>query len=193
MTSKSIWPGVSYPLGASYDGVGTNFALYSEAAEQVELCLFDADGNQERFSLTEVDGFIWHGYLYGIGPGQRYGFRVHGPYEPKAGHRCNPAKLLLDPYAKAIEGEVSWGQPVFGYEFGAGRDRRPNRADSAPSMPKCVVANPYFDWGNDHSPRTPYHQSVIYEAHVRGLTKLHPAVPEDQRGTYAGLAHPAVI
>ena len=119
MTGKSIWPGVSYPLGASYDGVGTNYALYSEAAEQVELCLFDADGNEERFSLTEVDGFIWHGYLYGIGPGQRYGFRVHGPYEPKAGHRCNPAKLLLDPYAKAIEGEVSWGQPVFGYEFGA--------------------------------------------------------------------------
>ncbi len=193
MTGKSIWPGVSYPLGASYDGVGTNYALYSEAAEQVELCLFDADGNEERFSLTEVDGFIWHGYLYGIGPGQRYGFRVHGPYEPKAGHRCNPAKLLLDPYAKAIEGEVSWGQPVFGYEFSAGRDRRPNRADSAPSMPKCVVANPYFDWGNDHSPRTPYHQSVIYEAHVRGLTTLHPAVPEDQRGTYAGLAHPAVI
>ena len=193
MTSKSIWPGVSYPLGASYDGVGTNFALFTEAAEQVELCLFDADGAEERFPLTEVDGFIWHGYLYGVGPGQRYGFRVHGPYDPRAGHRCNPAKLLLDPYAKAIEGQVRWGQPVFGYEFGSKSDRRPSQADSAASMPKCVVANPYFDWGNDHSPRIPYHQSVIYEAHVRGLTKLHPAVPDEQRGTYAGLAHPAVI
>ena len=193
MTGKSIWPGVSYPLGASHDGVGTNFALFTEAAEQVELCLFDADGVEERFALTEVDGFIWHGYLYGVGPGQRYGFRVHGPYDPRAGHRCNPAKLLLDPYAKAIEGQVRWGQPVFGYEFGSKSDRRPNQADSAASMPKCVVANPYFDWGNDHSPRIPYHQSVIYEAHVRGLTKLHPAVPPEQRGTYAGLAHPAVI
>ncbi len=191
MTGSSAWPGTSYPLGASYDGVGTNFALFSEVAEQVELCLFDSRGAEERVALTEVDGFVWHGYLNGIGPGQRYGFRVHGPYEPKAGHRCNPAKLLLDPYAKAIEGSVRFGQPTFGYDFSA--VDQPDSTDSAPDMPRCVVANPYFDWGNDRTPRTPYHQSVIYEAHVRGLTRLHPAVPEDQRGTYAGLAHPAVI
>jgi isoamylase len=193
---RKAWPGVSYPLGATYDGVGTNFALYSEAANRVELCLFDAagsagSGTEERVALTEVDGYIWHGYLHGAGPGQRYGFRVHGDYDPAAGQRCNPAKLLLDPYAKAIEGDVRWGQPVFGYRFG--QEDEPDDSDSAPSMPRCVVANPYFDWGNDRQPRTPYHQSVIYETHVRGLTKLHPAVPAEQRGTYAGLAHPAVI
>ena len=191
MTDRPAWPGVSYPLGATYDGVGTNFALYSEVADRVELCLSQADGTEERIALTEVDGFIWHGYLSGVGPGQRYGFRVHGPYDPRAGHRCNPAKLLLDPYAKAIEGSVRFGQPIFGYDFG--RAARANRADSAPFVPRGVVANPYFDWGHDRPPRMPYHQSVIYEAHVRGLTKLHPAVPEEQRGTYTGLAHPAVI
>ena len=192
----TAWPGVSYPLGATYDGVGTNFALYTEAADQVELCLFDAagpaeSGPEERVALTEVDGYIWHGYLNGVGPGQRYGFRVHGDYDPGAGQRCNPAKLLLDPYAKAIEGGVRWGQPVFGYRFS--QEQEPDDGDSAPSVPRCVVANPYFDWGNDRQPHIPYHQSVIYEAHVRGLTKLHPAVPKEQRGTYAGLAHPAVI
>jgi isoamylase len=191
MTDRSAWPGVTYPLGATYDGVGTNFALYSEVADRVELCLSHPDGGEERIALTEVDGFIWHGYLNGVGPGQRYGFRVDGPYDPQAGHRCNPAKLLLDPYAKAIDGSVQFDQPVFGYDFGS--PALPNRADSAPSMPRSVVANPYFDWGHDRPPRTPYHQSVIYEAHVRGLTKLHPAVPDEQRGTYAGLAHPAVI
>jgi glycogen operon protein len=191
MTDRSAWPGVSYPLGATYDGVGTNFALYSEVADRVELCLSHPDGAEERIALTEVDGFIWHGYLNGVGPGQRYGFRVYGPYDPPAGHRCNPAKLLLDPYAKAIEGSVRFDQPVFGYDFGG--PARANRDDSAPSMPRSVVANPYFDWGHDRPPRTPYHQSVIYEAHVRGLTKLHPAVPDEQKGTYAGLAHPAVI
>jgi len=191
MTDRSAWPGVSYPLGATYDGVGTNFALYSEVADQVELCLSHPDGAEERIALTEVDGFIWHGYLNGVGPGQRYGFRVYGPYDPPAGHRCNPAKLLLDPYAKAIQGSVRFDQAVFGYDFG--RPDRANDADSAASMPRSVVANPYFDWGHDRPPRTPYHQSVIYEAHVRGLTKLHPAVPDDQRGTYAGVAHPAVI
>jgi glycogen operon protein len=173
MTGTAAWPGVGYPLGATYDGVGTNFALYSEAAEGVELCLFE--GTEERVALTEVDGYIWHGYLHGVGPGQRYGFRVHGAYDPTAGQRCNPAKLLLDPYAKAIEGEVQWGQPVFGYRFG--QEEKPDPSDSAPFVPRCVVANPYFDWGNDRRPRTPYHQSVIYEAHVRGLTMLHPAVP----------------
>jgi isoamylase len=191
MTDRSAWPGVTYPLGATYDGVGTNFALYSEVADRVDLCLSHQDGAEERIALTEVDGFVWHGYLNGVGPGQRYGFRVDGPYDPQAGHRCNPAKLLLDPYAKAIQGSVRFDQPVFGYDFGS--PALPNRADSAPSMPRSVVANPYFDWGHDRPPRTPYAQSVIYEAHVRGLTKLHPAVPDEQRGTYAGLAHPAVI
>ena len=189
-TDRTAWPGHSYPLGATYDGIGTNFALYSEVADHVELSLF-AGGNEERVAITEVDGFIWHGYLHGVGPGQRYGYRVHGPYQPQAGHRCNPAKLLLDPYAKAIDGTVRFDPAVFGYEFGS--DDAPGRADSAPFVPRSVVANPYFDWGNDRSPRIPYHQSVIYEAHVKGLTKLHPAVPEELRGTYAGLAHPAVI
>jgi isoamylase len=197
MTSRPVWPGAPYPLGASYDGVGTNFAIYSEVADQIELCLFSADesGNtgaaEERVPITEVDGFVWHCYLPGVGPGQLYGYRVHGPYDPAAGHRCNAAKLLLDPYAKAVDGHVTWGQPVFGYDFR--HEDEQNSADSAASMPKSVVSNPYFDWGNDHAPRTPYHRSVIYEAHVRGLTKLHPAVPPDQRGTYAGLAHPAVV
>src|SRR5215469_8586588 len=196
MTSRPVWPGAPYPLGASYDGVGTNFALYTEAADRIELCLFGlgkstGDDTEERVPVTEVDGFVWHCYLPGVGPGQRYGYRVHGPYDPAAGHRCNSAKLLLDPYAKAVDGGVIWGQPVFGYELGDPGE--PNAADSAASMPKCVVTNPYFDWGNDHAPAIPYHRSVIYEAHVRGMTRLHPAVPAGQRGTYAGLAHPAVV
>jgi isoamylase len=187
----AVWPGDSYPLGATYDGAGTNFALFSEVAERVELCLFDDAGKESRVDLREVDGFVWHGYLPGINPGQRYGYRVHGPYNPPAGQRCNPAKLLLDPYAKAIDGQVQWGQPVFSYYFG-NPDRR-NNADSAPHVPRSVVVNPYFDWGLDRPPRIPYHESVIYEAHVRGLTKEHPVVAEEQRGTYLGLAHPAII
>ena len=129
-----VWPGSSYPLGATYDGVGTNFALFSEVAERVELCLFDEDGAETRITLHEVDGFVWHGYLPGVGPGQRYGYRVHGPYDPAAGHRCNPAKLLLDPYAKAIEGSVGWDPAVFGYRFGDPDER--NDADSAPYVPR---------------------------------------------------------
>ena len=191
MAATALWPGDSYPLGATYDGAGTNFGLFSEVAHRVELCLFDGGGTETRVDLHEVDGFVWHGYLPGVGPGQRYGYRVHGPYDPPAGQRCNPAKLLLDPYAKAIEGNVRWGQPVFSYDFGH-PDRR-NNADSAPYVPRSVVINPYFDWNLDRPPRTPYHETVIYEAHVRGLTKEHPVVPEDQRGTYLGLAHPAVI
>src|ERR1700758_4946252 len=187
----AVWPGDSYPLGATYDGAGTNFGLFSEVAERVELCLFDDDGTETRIDLHEVDGFVWHGYLPGISPGTRYGYRVHGPYDPAEGKRCNPHKLLLDPYAKAIEGNVTWGQPVFSYQFGH-PDRR-NNADSAPFVPRSVVVNPYFDWTHDRPPRTPYHETVIYEAHVRGLTKEHPVVPEEQRGTYLGLAHPAVI
>ena len=186
-----MWPGDSYPLGATYDGAGTNFGLFSEVADRVELCLFDDEGTESRVELREVDGFVWHGYLPGISPGQRYGYRVHGPYNPAAGQRCNPAKLLLDPYAKAIDGHVTWGQPVFSYPFGH-PDRR-NNTDSAPYVPRSAVINPYFDWGLDRPPRTPYHETVIYEAHVRGLTKEHPVVPEEQRGTYLGLAHPAII
>ena len=192
MTQEAlIWPGGSYPLGATYDGVGTNFALFSEVAERVELCLFDEGGAETRMPLHEVDGFVWHGYLPGIGPGQRYGYRVHGRYDPAAGQRCNPAKLLLDPYAKAIEGGVRWDPAVFAYPFGQPDER--NDADSAPYVPRSVVINPFFSWDNDRHPRTPYHETVVYEAHVRGLTKLHPEVPPAQRGSYQGLAHPAVI
>jgi glycogen operon protein len=186
-----VWPGGSYPLGATYDGVGTNFALFSEVAERVELCLSDEDGTETRVPLHEVDGFVWHGYLPGIGPGQRYGYRVHGPYDPGRGQRCNPAKLLLDPYAKAIEGSVRWDQAVFAYPFGQPDGR--NTTDSAPYVPRSVVVNPFFSWDSDRHPRTPYHETVVYEAHVRGLTKLHPEVPPAQRGSYQGLAHPAVI
>jgi glycogen operon protein len=187
----TAWPGSGYPLGATYDGVGTNFALFSGVAERVELCLFDAVGAEDRVTLQEMNGFVWHGYLPGIGPGQRYGYRVHGPYEPAAGHRCNPAKLLLDPYAKAIEGQVDWDPAVFSYRFADPEER--NDEDSAPHVPRSVVVNPYFDWASDRPPGTPYHESVIYEAHVRGLTRTHPAVPEAERGTYLGMSHPAVI
>jgi glycogen operon protein len=186
-----VWPGSRYPLGATYDGTGTNFALFSEVADRVELCLFDADGAERRVDLPEVDGFVWHAYLPGIEPGQRYGYRVHGPYDPSRGQRCNPHKLLLDPYAKAIDGEIRWDPSVYGYEFGA--PEQVSTTDSARYMPKAVVVNPYFDWGNDRPPRVPYHETVIYEAHVKGLTWRHPRVPDELRGTYAGIAHPAVI
>jgi isoamylase len=186
-----VWPGTRYPLGATYDGAGTNFALFSEVADRVELCLFDADGAERRVDLIEVDGFVWHAYLPGIDPGQRYGYRVHGPYDSSRGQRCNPHKLLLDPYAKAIDGDIRWDPSVYGYEFGA--PEQVSTADSARYMPKAVVVNPYFDWDNDRPPRVPYHETVIYEAHVKGLTWRHPRVPEELRGTYAGIAHPAVI
>jgi isoamylase len=189
--TAAVWPGTSHPLGATYDGVGTNFAMFSEAAEQVELCLFDDDGRETRLGLREVDGYVWHGYVPTAGPGQRYGFRVHGPYDPAAGHRCDPAKLLLDPYAKAVEGAVTWDPAVFSYQFGSPGQR--NTADSAPFVPRSVVVNPFFDWAGDRAPRVPYHDSVIYEAHVRGLTRRHPDIPESERGTYLGLSHPAVI
>jgi isoamylase len=186
-----IWPGDPYPLGATYDGAGTNFSLYTEVADAVELCLFDDDNREERVKLTEVDGFIWHGYLPGIGPGQRYGYRVHGPYEPSAGLRCNPNKLLLDPYAMAIEGGVTWHEAVYGYRFGQPDTR--NDMDSAPYMPRSIVVNPFFGWGHDRPPATPYHDTVIYEAHVRGLTIQHPKIPKRIRGTYAALGHPVII
>ncbi|BBX84042.1 glycogen debranching protein GlgX [Mycolicibacterium aubagnense] len=186
-----VWPGKAYPLGATYDGVGTNFALFSEAAERVELCLFDDDGAETRVVLPEVDGFIWHGFLPDVVPGQRYGYRVHGPYDPAAGQRCSPNKLLIDPYAKAIDGAFLWNQTLFAYNFGDEDSR--NDDDSAAGMPKSVVINPYFDWGTDRPPQRAYADSVIYEAHVKGLTQRHPDVPERDRGTYAGVAHPAII
>jgi isoamylase len=185
-----VWPGSAYPLGATYDGTGTNFAIFSEVAEKVELCLFDEAGNEERIRLPEMDGYVWHAFLPGIHPGQKYGFRVHGPYDPAQGQRCNPNKLLLDPYAKAIDGQIDWDQSVFGYDF---TTKERNDDDSAPHMPKSVVVSPYFDWGVDRPPRTPYNKTVIYEAHVKGLTMTNPRVPEELRGTYAGVAHPATI
>jgi glycogen operon protein len=186
-----VWPGSAYPLGATYDGSGTNFALFSEVAERVELCLFDDAGRETRMDLPEVDAFVWHGYLPNVSAGQRYGYRVHGPYDPAAGHRCNPSKLLLDPYAKAVEGEIDWAQPCFSYTWGD--EDSFNDEDSAPYMSKSVVISPFFDWDNDRSPRTPYNETVIYEAHVKGLTKTHPGIPEEIRGTYAALAHPVMI
>jgi isoamylase len=189
------WPGHGYPLGASFDGAGTNFAFFSEAADAVWLCLFDPAGREERIRLSEVDGFVYHGYLPGVGPGQEYGYRVQGRYAPASGHRCNVNKLLFDPYGQAFSGEVHWDPAVFGYHFGAPDSR--SDADSAPHTMRSVVVSPYFDWrggiGGDYRPRTPFHETVIYEAHVKGLTAQHPDVPPELRGTYAGLAHPAVI
>ncbi|GLV74232.1 glycogen debranching protein GlgX [Streptomyces hygroscopicus] len=186
-----VWPGQAYPLGATYDGAGTNFAVFSEAAVRIELCLLHDDGSETAVELRESDAFVRHAYLPGVMPGQRYGFRVHGPYQPELGHRCNSAKLLLDPYAKAISGRIRWGEEVYGYHFQ--RPDKRNDLDSAPHTMASVVVNPYFDWGDDRPPRTDYHRTVIYEAHVKGLTMRHPRLPEELRGTYAALAHPAII
>ena len=186
------WPGTPEPLGATWDGWGTNFALFSEIAERVELCLFDDQGTESRVQLREVDAFVWHGYLPGVSPGQRYGYRVHGSWDPVRGLVCNPAKLLLDPYAKAVQGVLKADDAVFGYDRGFSR-YRPSVADSAPCTMRSVVINPFFDWDADRPPQHAYNESVIYEAHVRGLTLCHPQIPPEQRGTYAGLAHPAMI
>jgi glycogen operon protein len=161
-----VWPGTPYPLGATYDGAGTNFALFSEVAESVELCLFADDGTEQRIELFERDALVWHAYLPRVSPGQRYGFRVHGPYAPASGIRCDPSKLLLDPYAKAIEGEVDWSAASFSYDFKDHSKR--NTEDSAKHAMKSVVTSPFFDWDNDRHPNTPYNQTVIYEAHVKG-------------------------
>jgi isoamylase len=185
------WPGRPYPLGAAYDGAGTNFSLFSEVADRVELCLFDEEGREERLRLEEIDASVWHAYLPGIVPGQRYGYRVHGPWAPEHGQRCNPAKLLIDPYAKAIEGQVQWNQACFPYTMGDENSR--NDDDSAPFVPRSVVHNPFFDWGNDRPPDVQLNESIIYEVHVKGFTVRHPDIPEAQRGTYSGLAHPAAI
>ena len=183
-----------YPLGASYDGAGVNFALYSQVAQKVELCLFDEHDAETRIEMTEQNSYIWHNYIPGLQPGQRYGYRVYGPYDPMHGLRCNPNKLLLDPYAKAIEGNIDGDESLFSYWFKSPDDTSAmNDLDSAAHTMKSAVINPYFDWGNDQHPYISYHDSVIYEAHVRGMTNLNMDVPPDIRGTYAGLAYPSVI
>ena len=186
-----VWPGLPLPLGATFDGVGTNFAVYSEVAELVELCVFDSDGNEERFALPERSGSVWHGYFPDVEAGAQYGFRVQGPWDPANGQRCNPNKLLLDPYARAIEGTFDWGQPIFSYDFD--NNDEVNNDDSASIVPRSVVVNPFFDWGTDQPLLLPWSDTVIYEAHVKGATQLHPAIDEELRGTYAGIAHPAFV
>ncbi len=186
-----IWPGNPYPLGATFDGTGTNFALYSRAAERVELCLIDDDFQENRIELTEVDHYVWHAYIPSVQPGTRYGYRVYGPFDPERGHRCDPSKLLLDPYAKAIDGGIDGDESLYSYCFADPSTSNP--ADSLGHGMLSVVINPYFDWGHDRPPRHEYHQSIIYETHVKGMTALHPRVPEELRGTYAGMAHPAII
>ena len=183
-----------YPLGAHYDGAGVNFSIYSQVADKVELCLFDDQDRETRIEMTEQNSYVWHNYLPGIQPGQRYGYRVYGPYDPNRGLRCNPNKLLLDPYAYAIEGNIDSDESLFSYWFKSPNDNSAmNTLDSAGHTMKSVVVNPYFDWGADRHPNIPYHDSVIYEAHVRGMTNLNVDVPPDIRGTYAGLAYPSVI
>jgi len=192
----TVLPGAPYPLGATWDGEGTNFALFSQYGTNVTLCLFD-DGSdlEQQCALTEVTAHVWHGYIPGIGPGQRYGFRVDGPYSPEQSHRFNPAKLLIDPYAKALAGEVDWRAPVFGYPLTGDPDAdlSADSGDSGWGMPKGVVIDPAFDWGDTEAPGTPLHRSVIYEMHVKGFTELHPDIEPDLRGAYAGVAHPAAI
>jgi isoamylase len=192
MNERQVWPGQPEPLGATWDGEGTNFALFSEAAEAVELCLFDDGGREARLPLTEVTAHVWHGYVPGVAPGQHYGYRVHGPYEPARGLRFNPAKLLVDPYARAIDRVPQWDDAIYGYTRGAPGDI-PDPRDSAAHVPWSVVVDASFPWGDDRQPRTPWHETVIYETHVRGFTARHPDVPDALRGTYAGLAHPAAV
>ncbi len=192
----SMWPGSPYPLGATFDGAGTNFALFSEVAEKVELALLHDDDTETRITLDEVDGHVWHAYLPGVAPGQRYGFRVHGPWDPSGGQRCDPSKLLLDPYGKSFHGDFSFGQALYSYDLNAedlATGGVPPGVDSAGHTMSSVVINPYFAWDNDRAPRIPYHETIIYEAHVKGMTLTHPGVPDAIRGTYAALAHPVII
>jgi len=191
-----VWPGRPYPLGATWDGEGVNFALFSEHAEKVELCLFESRGNREtaRISLSWQTDHVWHCYLPDARPGLLYGYRVYGPYEPKKGKRFNHNKLLLDPYAKAIVGQVKWSNADFGYRVGHRlEDLSFDRSNNAPGVPKCKVIDPAFTWGDDRRPRTPWHDTVIYELHVKGFTSRHPQVPPPLRGTYAGLGTEPVI
>jgi glycogen operon protein len=191
-----VWPGKPFPLGPTWDGHGTNFALFTENAERVELCLFDEAGEETRVELTDYTSHNWHCYLPGVGPGQRYGYRVHGPYDPSSGHRFNPNKLLLDPYAKSIEGPVLWDAANALPYVPTGEedaDLELDDEDDADAIPKCIVVDPHFDWEDDAPPDTPWNATVIYEAHVKGFTKLDPDVREDLRGTYAGLASEPAI
>ena len=193
--NMATYPGHPYPLGAHWDGHGVNFSLYSENATGVALCLFHSVEDQveyARIRLSEKTHHIWHVYIPELKPGQLYGYRVHGPYEPEAGHRFNPNKLLIDPYAKAISGTIQWHDSTFGYEAGS-EDNSFGEADSAPYTPKSVVIDASFDWEGVGHPRLPYHQTIIYETHVKGLTKLHPEVPDNIRGSYAAIGHPAII
>jgi isoamylase len=199
--ARTPWVGQPYPLGATYDGSGTNFSLFTTVADGVELCLLgeitrDASGqlialDEERVELHEVDAYCWHTYLPDVRPGQRYGYRVHGPWDPAKGQWCNAAKLLLDPYVRAVDGEVDWDPACFSYDLDD--PLLPNLTDSAPHVPLGLVGDPFFDWANDRPPRHAMHETIIYEAHVRGLTITHPDVPAPLRGTYAGVAHPVVI
>ncbi len=190
-TTRRLEPAAGARLGAHHDGRGASFALFSSVADAVELCLFDDAGGETRFDLELGDGFAWEGYLSGVAPGQRYGFRVHGPWDPPSGARCNPAKLLLDPYGRAVAGEVTWNPAVFGHV--AADPDRVDETDSAPYVPRSVVVATDFDWSEDRSPGRAVADSIFYEVHVKGFTKLHPDVPEGLRGTYAGLAHPAAV
>ncbi|MEL6385425.1 MAG: glycogen debranching protein GlgX [Cyanobacteria bacterium J06626_18] len=192
-----IWPGSPRPLGATWDGDGTNFAIFSENATAVLLCLFDEQGQETQIRLPEVSNYVWHGYLPGVGPGQHYGYRVEGPYEPELGKRFNAKKLLLDPYARAIAGDIQHGPAIFGYPIGdvltEDRDLDCSDLDDAAFIPKAVVIDSQFDWEGDQPLQTPWHETIIYEAHIKGFTKQHPEIPETLQGTYAGLAHPAAI
>jgi isoamylase len=191
----TVYPGSPFPLGSTWDGEGVNFAIFSENATAIDLCLFDsATGKEKKIRIKEVDNHIWHVYVPKLKPGQLYGYRVYGPYEPQNGHRFNPNKLLIDPYAKALSGRVEWNNAIFGYEMGnAEEDLSFSEEDSAPYIPKSVVIDPSFNWEGDKAPKIAYHQSIIYEAHVKGLTQLHPDIPEEIRGTYLGIAHPVTI
>ncbi len=196
MTTHKISEGLPHPLGATWDGKGVNFALFSAHATGVEVCLFDETGEREtaRIDLPEYTDEIWHGYIPGIEPGTIYGYRVHGPYEPEQGHRFNPHKLLLDPYARGHFGELKWDPAVFGYQMESEDDTSFDERDSAPFMPKSVVVDPNFDWkGEPRGRAVPWDRTVLYEAHLRGFTKLHPEVPEAHRGTYKGLGNKAVV
>ena len=191
-TAKAL-PGVPFPLGAQYDGTGTNFSVFSEVAERIELCLFEEDGRETKVNITERDGYNWHEYLTGVGPGQQYGFRVYGPWDPAKGIRCCPNKLLLDPNAKAISGSIQWSDALFPYRMDKPDAAACSSSDDARLMMKSVVTNPYFNWNNEYRSHMPLEDTIIYELHVKGFTQRHPAIPPELRGTYAGVAHPAAI
>src|SRR5690606_21233554 len=191
-----LLPGLPYPMGASYDGLGVNFAVFSANATQIDVCLYDPAGRRElaRIPLPECTNEIWHGYLPDAGPGLLYGYRAHGPFDPQRGHRFNPNKLLLDPYTKKLSGPFRWADAMFAYRFNSSRaDRSFARRDSGPAMPKSVVVDDTYNWGNDRRPNVPWSKTVIYETHVRGISILRDDVRPEHRGTFAALANPRFI